>query len=86
MGSRSVETQTDICGLNLEFISVSPHCYLVQTAPYRPPAQPSFYYNHFYMGQQVPPTAHTLPAADGLVSPLTWEGSVFPQDLGGSSL
>jgi hypothetical protein len=64
IASRSVETQTDISGINLEFINAGPNCYIVQPPAYRcvQPPQPAFYYNQFFMAPHPPPTTHTLPS------------------------
>lgn len=71
IAQRTVETQTDICGVNLEFVNVAPNCYLIQPSGYRyvPPPQPSLYYSQFFLAPPPPPTTHTLPAE---ASPGAW--------------
>jgi hypothetical protein len=84
--SRSVETQTEIGGVDLEFIGVSPHCYLIQSPAHRT-RPPPFYYHPFLLGPHAPTTTTTtLASTEGIVSPVTWEGHNFSHDFGSHPL
>ena len=88
IAKRSFETQTDIGGRDLEFVSVSPNCYIIQTNAYRcqPSAQPAYCYHPFIINTHVPATTNTLSSAEGIVSAVTWDSHTFTHDFGGHSL